>query len=113
MVLKVPPHVAILGRDSQNCSTHRYSPSGFREGDNGRAQKRAIGAGIITFDSLETSLKQCLESAKVTEFVNKLNASPQQTASLDNNSDFPPIPSFFWGRPISSVSPDFELPTDL
>ncbi|KAF1775530.1 hypothetical protein GQ600_3798 [Phytophthora cactorum] len=101
----------IAGRDSQNCS-NIDTAEWLREGDNGRAQKRAIGAGVITFDSLETSLKQCLESAKVTEFVNKLNASPQQTASLDNKAIFSNT-VILLGRPISSVSPDFELPTDL
>ncbi|ETN02426.1 hypothetical protein PPTG_16628 [Phytophthora nicotianae INRA-310] len=77
----VPPHVAILGKmkalfdailkpmehdDATRIATVKDIM--------GELEKRAIGAGTVTFDGLDAALKRCLDSAGVTELINKLGS---------------------------------------
>eukprot|EP00644_Phytophthora_capsici_P006645 jgi/Phyca11/118431/e_gw1.36.382.1 len=73
----VPPHVAIL-REIKSLL-------------NVALEQRAIGAGVVTFDGLDTALKRCLDGA----------GHPNNPMST---------PTFFWNGKFRRVPPDFELP---
>jgi hypothetical protein len=75
-------------------------------------EKRAIGAGTVTFDGLHDALKQCLQAGGVTELLNKLNAGPHQALVQEvNGEDEMPHPAaHFWDGRFRRVPPDFDLP---
>ncbi|ETP24222.1 hypothetical protein F441_02737 [Phytophthora nicotianae CJ01A1] len=113
----VPPHVAILGKmkglleatlqtvehiDAARASTVKEIMS--------ELEKRAIGAGTVTFEGLDLALKRCLDTVGVMDLVNKLNTTPVQTTCQLVEGETPVIPSFFWGGRFRRVPQEFQLP---
>ncbi|ETP46520.1 hypothetical protein F442_07246 [Phytophthora nicotianae P10297] len=73
-------------------------------------EKRAIGAGTVTFEGLDLALKRCLDTVGVMDLVNKLNTTPVQTSCQLVEGETPVIPSFFWGGRFRRVPQEFQLP---
>ncbi|OWZ06239.1 hypothetical protein PHMEG_00021533 [Phytophthora megakarya] len=105
----VPPLVAIL-REIK--SLLEVALETIDHGDTARAatvrdiigelEQRAIGAGVVTFDGLDSAIQRYLTSAGVTDLVEKLNSNSQHTSSneLTDNTLIPPsvfcLGAFHW-----------------
>ncbi|GMF17410.1 unnamed protein product [Phytophthora lilii] len=90
----VPPHVAIL-REIKSLldvavKTVEHVDAARTETVKDimwELEQRAIGAGVVTFDGLDTALKRCLDSAGVTTLVQQLNAGSEKAPSEQHSSN--------------------------
>ncbi|OWZ17920.1 hypothetical protein PHMEG_0008074 [Phytophthora megakarya] len=105
----VPPHVAILReikslreaalKTIEHVDTVRTTTV---RGIIGELEQRAMGAGVVTFDGLDSALQRCLASAGVTDLVETMNSNSQHTSSHEHTDNTLMTPS--------RVPLDFELP---
>ncbi|KUG01323.1 hypothetical protein AM587_10002337 [Phytophthora nicotianae] len=73
-------------------------------------EKRAIGAGVVTYDGLQPALIQCLQSTGLTNLAEKLSNGTESTVTVEDDNQLPSIPSLCWGGRFRRVPPDFQLP---
>lgn len=75
-------------------------------------EKRAIGAGTVTYDGLHAAIKTCLQDAGMDSLVRQLTGSQSQGTTetevvIDGNEQ---QPCFFWGGKFRRVPADFIIP---
>ncbi|KAG7376235.1 hypothetical protein PHYPSEUDO_013992 [Phytophthora pseudosyringae] len=63
----------------------------------GELEQRAIGAGVVTFDGLDSALKRCLDSTGISALVEWLSAGPQQATCQQHADNTLMTPSFSGG----------------
>ncbi|KAE8902325.1 hypothetical protein PF003_g14132 [Phytophthora fragariae] len=112
----VPPHVAILCemkwlKDGllETLSKIEEARAGTVQDIMAELEKRAIGAGTVTYDGLHDAIRRCLQETGVADLVEKLTT----TSAPDTNSteeERESQPCHYWGGKFRRVPTEFDIP---